>query len=105
MGVIEDPSGATCYLVLVGLLVALPLYQMNILTFSDFYRNRFEPRVELLSSLCMVPFYFGWITAQLVALGILFQAVTYIPTLDDIWIGIAVVLIYLHWRAVADIHH
>ncbi len=96
LGVIEDPFGAALCLVLVGLLVARPLYRMNILTFCDFYRDRFGSKVELLSSLCMVPSYFGWIAAQLVALGILFQAVAGIPTLGGIWIGTAVVLIYTY---------
>ncbi|MEO0332915.1 MAG: sodium:solute symporter family protein [Bacteroidota bacterium] len=96
LGVIEDPFGAALCLLLVGLLVARPLYRMNILTFCDFYRDRFGPRVEMLSSLCMVPSYFGWIAAQLVALGILFQAVAGIPTLFGIWIGTAVVLIYTY---------
>ncbi|MEM6843112.1 MAG: sodium:solute symporter family protein [Bacteroidota bacterium] len=96
LGVIEDPFGAALCLLLVGLLVARPLYRMNILTFCDFYRDRFGPRVELLSSLCMVPSYFGWIAAQLVALGILFQAVVGIPTLAGIWIGTGVVLIYTY---------
>nr|WKN34216.1 sodium:solute symporter family protein [Tunicatimonas sp. TK19036] len=94
LGVIEDPFGAALCLVLVGLLVARPLYRLNILTFCDFYRDRFSPRVELLSSLCMVPSYFGWIAAQLVAMGILFQVVAGIPTYIGIWIGTAVVLIY-----------
>ncbi len=96
IGVIEDPFGAALCLVLVGLLIARPLYRLNILTFCDFYRDRFSRRVELLSSLCMVPSYFGWIAAQLVALGILFQAVAGIPTLVGIWVGTAVVLIYTY---------
>lgn len=96
LGVIEDPFGAALCLVLVGLLVARPLYRLNILTFCDFYRDRFSRRVELLSSLCMVPSYFGWIAAQLVAMGILFQAVAGIPTLVGIWVGTAVVLIYTY---------
>ncbi|MEM9675661.1 MAG: sodium:solute symporter family protein [Bacteroidota bacterium] len=96
IGVIEDPFGAALCLMLVGLLIARPLYRLNILTFCDFYRDRFSRRVELLSSLCMVPSYFGWIAAQLVALGILFQAVAGIPTLAGIWIGTAVVLIYTY---------
>ena len=96
LGVIEDPFGAALCLVLVGVLVARPLYRMNILTFCDFYRDRFSKRVELLSSLCMVPSYFGWIAAQLVAIGILFQVVAGIPTYMGIWIGTAVVLIYTY---------
>ncbi|MFN5238857.1 MAG: sodium:solute symporter family transporter, partial [Bacteroidota bacterium] len=35
LGVIEDPFGAALCLVLAGLLIARPLYNMNILTFND----------------------------------------------------------------------
>ena len=44
----------------------------------------------------MVPSYFGWIAAQLVAMGILFQVVAGIPTYVGIWIGTAVVLVYTY---------
>jgi SSS family transporter len=96
IGVIEDPFGAALCLLLVGLLVARPLYKRNILTFCDFYRDRFGKRTEILSSLCMVPSYFGWIAAQLVALGIIFNVVAGIPTTVGIIIGSVVVLIYTY---------
>ena len=96
IGVIEDPFGAALCLLLVGLLVARPLYKLNILTFCDFYRDRFGKRTEILSSLCMVPSYFGWIAAQLVALGIIFNVVAGISTTSGIIIGALVVLVYTY---------
>lgn len=96
IGVVEDPFGAALCLLLVGLLIARPLHRLNILTFCDFYRDRFGTRTELLSSLCMVPSYFGWIAAQLVAIGIIFQVVAGIPTLWGIVIGTAVVVLYTY---------
>lgn len=95
-GVIEDPFGAALCLLLVGWLVARPLHRLNILTFCDFYRDRFGQRTELLSSLCMVPSYFGWIAAQLVAIGIIFQVIAGIPTLWGIVIGTVVVVAYTY---------
>ena len=96
IGVVEDPFGAALCLLLVGLLVARPLYRLNILTFCDFYRDRFGTRTELLSSLCMVPSYFGWIAAQLVAIGIIFQVVAGISIVWGIVIGTLVVVVYTY---------
>ena len=75
LGVIEDPFGAALCLFLCGLLVARPLYKLNLLTFSDFFNLRFGKTSEWVSALFMIPSYFGWIAAQLVALAILLQAV------------------------------
>ena len=96
IGVVEDPFGAALCLLLVGLLIARPLHRLNILTFCDFYRDRFGTRTELLSSLCMVPSYFGWIAAQLVAIGIIFQVVAGVPTEWGIAMGTVVVVSYTY---------
>ncbi|EMJ96483.1 sodium:solute symporter family protein [Leptospira alstonii] len=94
LGVIEDPFGAALCLFLVGLFFARPLYRMNILTFGDFYRNRFGRRAEILSSVFMIPSYFGWIAAQFVALGIIFHSLADLPVSTGIFAGAGVVLIY-----------
>ncbi|MFP4090749.1 MAG: sodium:solute symporter family protein [Cyclobacteriaceae bacterium] len=96
IGVIEDPFGAALCLFLVGLLVARPLYKLKILTFCDFYRDRYGKRTEILTSLCMVPSYFGWIAAQLVALGIIFNSVAGISISAGIIIGALAVMIYTY---------
>lgn len=76
LGIIEDPFGASLCLFLAGLLIARPLYNQNLLTFSDFFRKRFGQRAEIISALFMVPSYLGWIAAQLVALAIVLQTVS-----------------------------
>ena len=96
IGVVEDPFGAALCLLLVGLLVARPLYRLQILTFCDYYRDRFGTRTEFLSSLCMVPSYFGWIAAQLVAIGIIFRVVAGVPTVWGIVVGTVVVVAYTY---------
>jgi SSS family solute:Na+ symporter len=74
LGVIEDPFGAALCLILVGMFFARPLYRLKILTFNDFYRMRYNRVTEFLSALLMVPSYFSWIAAQLVAMAILLKA-------------------------------
>ncbi len=76
LGVIEDPFGAALCLLLAGLLVARPLYNLKILTFNDFYRIRFGRPAEITSAIFMVPSYFSWIAAQIVALAIVLEAVS-----------------------------
>lgn len=96
IGVVEDPFGAALCLFLVGVFFARPLYRMNVLTFNDFFRIRFNRRTELITSIILVPSYFGWIAAQLVAMAIVFQAIAGVPILAGIAICTLVVLFYTY---------
>jgi Na+/proline symporter len=64
-----DPLGAGLCLLLAGWFVAGPMWREGLLTVPDLFRRRFGPAAELLSSAILVPSYFGWIAAQLVALA------------------------------------
>lgn len=75
IGVIEDPFGAALCLLLAGRLIARPLYKLNLLTFSDFFRLRYNRTAEIVSAIFMAPSYFSWIAAQLIALAIILQTV------------------------------
>jgi SSS family transporter len=79
-GVMEDPFGASLCLLLVGLFYARKLYRSNLLTFCDFFKVRFGKKAELISALLMIPSYFGWIAAQIVAMGIVVNTVMGIDT-------------------------
>jgi SSS family transporter len=74
-GVIEDPFGAILALCLFGLFFVRKLYRLNILTLSDLLRDKYGPRVELVSAIFMILSFFGYIAAQLVALGIILKNV------------------------------
>lgn len=84
--VIEDPFGAALCLLLFGSFFARKLYNMNLLTLGDYFKIRFGRRTEIVASVFMVPAYFGYTAGQLVALGLISNAVMGIP----IWQGIAV---------------
>lgn len=75
LGVMEDPFGAALCLLLVGLFYARKLYRSNLLTFCDFFKVRYGRRAEVISALLMIPSYFGWIAAQIVAMGIVVNTV------------------------------
>lgn len=94
LGVIEDPFGAALCLILVGAFFARPLYRMGINTFGDFYRQQYGKRVERIASICLVLSYFGWIAAQLVALGIMGELILGISVEAGILVGASIVLIY-----------
>ena len=51
-------------LILVGLFFARPLYRMGLLTIGDYYRARYNRPVEVVTSLCIVISYLGWVSAQ-----------------------------------------
>lgn len=75
LGVMEDPFGASLCLLLVGLFYARKLYRSNLLTFCDFFKVRYGRKAEVISALLMIPSYFGWIAAQIVAMGIVVNTV------------------------------
>ncbi|MCG8327139.1 MAG: sodium:solute symporter family protein [Chitinophagales bacterium] len=96
IGVIEDPFGAALCLVLVGAFFARPLYRLNILTFNDFFKLRFGRKAELLSAVFMVPSYFGWIAAQLVAMAVVLNVIAGLTILQGIALCTIVVVIYTY---------
>jgi solute:Na+ symporter, SSS family len=95
-GLVSDPFGASLCLVLVGLFFARPLYRMNLLTIGDFYRQRFDARVESIASICIALSYLGWVSAQVTALGLVFNVLSD-GAISREWgmlIGASVVLVY-----------
>ena len=94
LAVIEEPFGSALCLFLVGAFFARPLYRLNITTFSDYFRIRFGRSAELLSALMVIPSYFSWIAAQLVAIGIVLSVVTDVPREYCIIASAAVVMAY-----------
>ena len=72
-GVVEDPFGAGTCLILVGLFFATKLYRMQLLTISDYYRERYGRAVEVICSIIIMVSYLGWVSAQVTALGLVFN--------------------------------
>jgi SSS family solute:Na+ symporter len=98
-GVVADPFGSSMCLILVGLFFARPLYRMNLLTIGDFYRKRFNRTVEVLTTLCIVISYLGWVAAQIKALGLVFNVVSEgaMSQRTGMIVGAGTVLIYTMW--------
>jgi SSS family transporter len=95
-GVVADPFGASLCLILAGLFFANKLYRMNLLTIGDFYRVRYNRAVELIAAVCIVVSYLGWVSAQIMALGLVFNVVSGGAVAQDtgMVIGALIVLTY-----------
>jgi SSS family transporter len=75
-GIVADPFGSSICLVLAGIVFSRYLYKLNIITLGDFYRMRYNRSAEILTTICIIVSYLGWVAAQIKALGLLFFAVT-----------------------------
>lgn len=94
LGIIEDPLGGLLCLLLFGGLFARRLYRMNLLTLGDLYREAYGRQVERLAALFMLLTFFGYIAAQLVALGLLLEMLAGISLTQGIILSTVVVSIY-----------
>jgi SSS family solute:Na+ symporter len=95
-GVVADPFGASMCLIIAGIFYGTKLYKLNILTLGDFFRMRYNRPVEILTTLCIVVSYLGWVSAQIKALGLVFSVVTngaISPNVGMV-LGAAIVLTY-----------
>jgi Na+/proline symporter len=95
-GLVSDPFGASLCLVLFGLFFARRLYRMNLLTIADFYRQRFDRRVEVITGVAIALSYLGWVSAQITALGLVFNVLSdgQITQAQGILLGASIVLLY-----------
>jgi Na+/proline symporter len=95
-GVVADPFGASLCLVIAGIFYGTKLYKLNVLTLGDFFRMRYNRTVEVLTTLCIVTSYLGWVSAQIKALGLVFNVVTggAVSQTAGMILGAAIVLTY-----------
>jgi solute:Na+ symporter, SSS family len=95
-GIVADPFGTSCCLILAGIFFSTKLYKLNILTLGDYYRLRYNRTVEILTTICIVLSYMGWVSAQIKALGLLFNIITEgaLSPSQGMVLGAAIVLTY-----------
>ena len=95
-GVVADPFGSSMCLIIAGFFFAKKLYKLNILTLGDYFRLRYNRTVEVLTTICIVASYLGWVAAQIKALGLVFSVVTdgAVSETAGMILGAAIVLTY-----------
>jgi Na+/proline symporter len=95
-GIVADPFGAGFCLIFVGVFFAARLYRMKLMTIADFYRQRYSREVEVLVSIAVCISYLGWVSAQIVALGLTINLISF-NAISFEWgmvIGLTVVMLY-----------
>jgi SSS family solute:Na+ symporter len=95
-GIIAEPIGSGFCLIIVGLFYAARLYRMKLVTIGDFYRQRYSKLVEMLVSITICVSYLGWLSAQIVALGMVIKLISHDSISFELamFIGLTIVMIY-----------
>jgi solute:Na+ symporter, SSS family len=94
LGVVLDPFACAGTLILAGVFFARPLWNRNIFTMADFYRQTYGPAAELTGGLIQVPSYFAWIALQYSALAGLLELYFAIPFPVGLFIVASITLAY-----------
>jgi SSS family solute:Na+ symporter len=64
-----EPFGSGFCLILAGLFLAKRLWEMKLLTYSDFFKIKFGSKIESLSVFTSIPIFVGWIAVQYLAIS------------------------------------
>ncbi|MGD9827491.1 MAG: sodium:solute symporter family protein [Hyphomicrobiaceae bacterium] len=64
-----EPFAYAAAIVIMGLLLARPLWRRGLVTFADFFRQRFSPGVETVATLLLIPGTVIWVAAQIRGFG------------------------------------
>lgn len=94
IAVIADPFGGALALFLVGFFFVRLFRRLRLLTFIDFFQNRYGTTAATIAAIGSISSNIGWTAALLVAFGFVFQSLTGIPIELGIIGGAVVVFIY-----------
>jgi len=75
-GLVADPFGASLCLIIAGFLFSKYLYHLNFITLGDFYRKRYDRKIEVITSIAILISYLGWVAAQIKALGLIISVLS-----------------------------
>lgn len=89
-----DPFGYTMCLIGMAMLLAFKLREAGVLTFVDFFRQRFGPVSEKIAAVLTIPTSVIWASAQLLAMGEIVASVSGLPTGAGLLIGAAIIIGY-----------
>lgn len=95
-GIIADQFSTLICLIIIARFFARKMHEMEIITINDFFRDRFNPKVELVTSLVNILVYVAWIGSQLLALALIFNSLFDISIFWGIVLGSSVVLVYTY---------
>jgi SSS family transporter len=94
LAVIADPFGGALALFIVGFFFVRLFRRLRLLTFIDFFENRYGPTAATIAAVGSIASNIGWTGALLVAFGVVFESMTGVPIEYGIMGGAVVVFIY-----------
>ncbi|MDA0329361.1 MAG: sodium:solute symporter family protein [Gemmatimonadetes bacterium] len=89
-----DPFGYALCVIITGLVLAVPLWRLRLTTIADLFRIRFDPTVERVAVLLMVPTSLFWAAAQIRAFGQVLSAASGLDVALTVTIAAGVVIAY-----------
>jgi SSS family transporter len=93
-GGVTDPFGYTLCLLAMATFLAFKMRETGVITFVDFFRQRFGATANWLGALLSIPTSIIWASAQLLAMGEIVAAVTGLELWVGLLIGAAVIIVY-----------
>ncbi len=106
LGVIADPFGGALCLFIIGFFFARLFRRLRLLTFIDFFDNRYGKTAATIAAIGSISSNIGWTGALLVAFGYVFETLTGVPMQMGILGGASVVFhLYRRWRHVGGRAH
>ncbi len=94
IGGLTDPLGYGVAVILVGLLLAGPLWRRGIVTYADMVRERYSPDIERLFVLILLPGSVLWAAAQVRAFGQVLGSTTGLELSTAIFVAAVLVGVY-----------
>ncbi len=94
IGVIADPFGGALALFVVGFFFVRLFRRLRLLTFIEFFQNRYGTTAATIAAVATIISNIGWTGALLVAFGYVFETLTGVPLEIGIMGGAVVVFIY-----------
>lgn len=89
-----DPFGYTLALLGMATFLAFKMREAGVITFVDFFRQRFGPTANWMAAVLSIPTSVIWASAQLLAMGEIVAAVTGLDLTVGLLIGAAVIIVY-----------
>jgi Na+/proline symporter len=89
-----EPIGYALCLLFMGLVFAVPLWRLQLMTLADLFRQRFGPGAERLSVVMMVPTSVLWAAAQVRAFGQILAAISDMDVTVAVTLAAVVVIVY-----------
>ena len=92
--IIADPFGGALALFVVGFFFARIFRRLRLVTFIEFFENRFGITAATIAAVASIASSIGWTAGMLVAFGYVFETLTGVPLVWGIMGGAAIVFVY-----------